>query len=154
MSQESKQERREMRDRFAIAAMQSLIRVFATIDVNGVCEKRPFKSIVGVSWKSALGWSLELRGEMSAKEVLAYDAYEIAEAMMDMRSEINLEEDRDEETEETTEESKSAANQSRRGNDGSTVLGVPAVEPAAGESQVGSDQQACSERLQESQPER
>jgi hypothetical protein len=53
-----------------------------------------------------------------------------------------------------TEEPESAANQSGRGNDGSRVLEVPAGEPAAGESQVGSDQQACPERLQESQPER
>jgi hypothetical protein len=53
-----------------------------------------------------------------------------------------------------TKEPESAANQSRRGNDGSPVLGVPAVEPAACESQVGSDQQACVERLQETQPER
>ena len=138
MSLESKQNRREMRDRFAIAAMQSLIQVFATIDVNGVCKERPFKSIVGASWKSALGWSLELRGDMSAREVLAYDAYEIAEAMMDMRNDINSEEDYDEETEEATKESKGAANQSGRGNDGSPVLGVPAVEPETGKQEVGS----------------
>jgi hypothetical protein len=75
---------------------------------------------------------------MSAREVLAYDAYEIAEAMMDMRNDINSEEDYDEETEEATKESKSTANQSGRGNDGSPVLGVSEIEPETGEQEVGS----------------
>jgi hypothetical protein len=155
MSRESKQERREMRDRFAMAAMQSLIQNYATMDRNGYSrpvhpDREDFISIAGEALQLG-GWCLLLEGKLSARKVLAYEAYEIAEAMMDMRSEINEVEDCHEEN---TKEPESTANQSGRGNDGSRVLEVPAVESAAGESQVGSDQQACSERLQESQPER
>jgi hypothetical protein len=159
MSQESKQEQREMRDRFALAAMQSMIRIHALFTKSGLSKPMrdvAFLSLAGEATQR--GWG-ELRDTgFSYAEDLAIDAYAIAEAMMLERNRSDRFEDDNNkkkyDDEEKTKESESAANQSRRGNDGSPVLGVPAVEPAAGESQMGSDQQACSERLQESQPER
>jgi hypothetical protein len=167
MSLESKENRRAMRDRFAIAAMQSLIQNYAIMDKEGLSKStdpdtgEEFRSIAAEATEN--GWRRKDEDGLSLGMFLACDAYSIARCMMDERDEHNWMEDEEEELEqktdtenskEATEEPESAANQSGRGNDGSRVLEVPAVEPAAGESQVGSDQQACSERLQESQPER
>lgn len=154
MSLESKQERRETRDRFAMAAMQSMIRIHALFTKSGLSQ--PILSLAGEATQR--GWG-ELRDTgFSYAEDLAIDAYAIAEAMMLERNRSDRFEDdnnkKKHNDEEKTKEPESTANQSGRGNDGSRVLEVPAVESAAGESQVGSDQQACSERLQESQPER
>ncbi len=165
MSRESKQERREMRDRFAMAAMQSIIRNYTVFDEDGFSQSRDpeagvFTSIGGEAYFE--GWRKDNKYGYPPGDILADEAYAIAESMMRQRDHENSKEDEKEkqqcakvsDNEKTTEESKSTANQSGRGNDGSRVLEVSAGEPAAGESQVGSDQQACSERLQESQPER
>jgi hypothetical protein len=158
--QETK-ERRAARDKFALVAMESLIRVYSTVGDSGLSQSTgdsDFVSLAGEATRE--GW-MGLQGTgYSYAEYLSQDAYAIAEAMMTERSRYDRleeskhrEENNDEEETETTEKAESAANQSGRGNDGSTVLGVPAVEPAAGESQVGSDQQACAECLQETKPE-
>lgn len=155
MSQESKQERRAVRDRFAIAAMQSLIQNYAIMDKDGLSKStdpdtgEEFRSIAAEATEN--GWRRKDEDGLSLGMFLASDAYSIARCMMDERDEHNWmedekeEEEREQETdtensEEAAKEPESTANQSGRGNDGSTVLGVPAVEPAAGEPQVGSDQ--------------
>jgi hypothetical protein len=151
-----------MLDKFAGAAMQSLMQHWLHLDEVGFTEseflangdtRSSFCSLASAA--TALGWGSDYphssKGVTYADE-LADMSYFIASAMLKKRSEYHdfIDEVSDAKA---TEKAESAANQSGRGNDGSTVLGVPAVEPAAGESQVGSDQQACAECLQETKPE-
>lgn len=168
MSQESKQERRAMRDRFALAAMQSLIQNFAIMDAQGYGQSIDPNDLQGFAFISIageaheVGWGYKNEIGCSRGMILADEAYMIAQLMMKARDEENQLEDDEEQEQETdyendeeaTEEPESSANTSGRRDDGSPVLELPAVEPATNESQVGSDQQACSECMQETQPER
>jgi hypothetical protein len=153
-----------MLDKFAGAAMQSLMQHWLHLDENGFTENEflakgdyrhgEFCSIAGGA--TVLGWGSDYPHSsegVTYADQLAELSYFIASKMLKKRSEYHdfIDEVSDAKA---TEKAESAANQSGRGNDGSTVLGVPAVEPAAGESQVGSDQQACAECLQETKPER
>jgi hypothetical protein len=137
MSLESKEDRRAMRDRFALAAMQSIIRIHALFTKSGLSQPMgdgAFLSLAGEA--TQIGWG-ELRDTgFSYAEDLAIDAYQIAEAMMLERNRSDRFEDDNNkkryDDEEKTKEPESAANQSGRRNDGSPVLGVSAVKPAAG----------------------
>jgi hypothetical protein len=126
MSLESKEERRAMRDRFAMAAMQSLIRNYAIVDKEGMSKStdpdtgEEFRSIAAEATEN--GWRRKDEFGLTLGMFLACDAYSIARSMMDERDEQNQiedDEERDQEKdikndEEKTKEPESAANQSRR----------------------------------------
>jgi hypothetical protein len=151
MSLESKEDRRAMRDRFAIAAMQSLIQNYAIMDKEGMSKStgpdtvEEFRSIAAEATEN--GWRRKDEFGLTLRMVLACDAYSIARSMMDERDEHNWMEDDEEKLEqetdtenngEATEEPEGTANQSGRDNDGSSVLGIPEIEPETGEPEVGS----------------
>lgn len=139
-------ERRKFRDRCAIAAMQSLIQVYASLDENGYGalaynDPANFQSMAGRAVEN--GWRDPPGG--SVADHIAMESFSIARAMQIERDDQdNLDdEDFEEETEEdgdaeATEETACSTNASRQHDDRSAVLGVSPIKPPADVSQVGS----------------